>query len=291
MDIATLLGIFIGIGLIIASILQNSGLDLFVSGPSIMIVLGGTFAATLVAYPVNELFRMMGHFIKVFITRKSDLYELLDQMVSICSIARKGGVLAIESKLNMINNDFLKKGLRLTVDGKDEQTVTTLMKREIKQMQQSHKDGWEILSDMGKFAPAFGMVGTLIGLIQMLASLEDVSTVGPRMAVALITTFYGALLANLVFLPMAVKLKRRMAAETLEMNLILEGITYIRKGVNPRFMKETLENYVDNAIGKNIKKEAEIEARKAQAKEARGSKPQAGPETGQSPRPAPRPAK
>lgn len=291
MDIATLLGIFIGIGLIIASILQNSGLDLFVSAPSVMIVLGGTFAATLVAYPVNELFRMMGHFVKVFITRKSDLYELLDQMVSICSIARKGGVLAIESKLNMVTNDFLKKGLRLTVDGKDEQTVTTLMKREIKQMQQSHKDGWEILSDMGKFAPAFGMVGTLIGLIQMLASLEDVSTVGPRMAVALITTFYGALLANLVFLPMAVKLKRRMAAETLEMNLILEGITYIRKGVNPRFMKETLENYVDNAIGKNIKKATEEEARKAQAKQAGAGKQQAGPQTGQPQRPAPRPAK
>lgn len=291
MDIATLLGIFIGIGLIIASILQNSGLDLFVSAPSVMIVLGGTFAATLVAYPVNELFRMMGHFVKVFITRKSDLYELLDQMVSICSIARKGGVLAIESKLNMVTNDFLKKGLRLTVDGKDEQTVTTLMKREIKQMQQSHKDGWEILSDMGKFAPAFGMVGTLIGLIQMLASLEDVSTVGPRMAVALITTFYGALLANLVFLPMAVKLKRRMAAETLEMNLILEGITFIRKGVNPRFMKETLENYVDNAIGKNIKKATEEDARKAQAKQAGAGKQQAGPQTGQAPRPAPRPAK
>lgn len=289
MDIATLLGIFIGIGLIIASILQNSGLDLFVSAPSVMIVLGGTFAATLVAYPVNELFRMLGHFIKVFITRKSDLYELMDTMVSICSIARKGGVLAIESKLPMVNNDFLKKGLRLTVDGKDEHTVVTLMKREIKQIQQSHKDGWEILNDMGKFAPAFGMVGTLIGLIQMLASLEDVSTVGPRMAVALITTFYGALLANLVFLPMAVKLKRRSAAETLEMNLVLEGITYIRKGVNPRFMKETLENYIDNAAGKNIKKEIEDEKPKGTAKKAAGARPARPP--GQPPGAAPKPAK
>ncbi|CCQ91994.1 MotA1 [Nitrospina gracilis 3/211] len=290
MDIATLLGIFIGIGLILVSILQNSGLDLFVSAPSVMIVLGGTFAATLVAYPVNELFRMLGHFIRVFITRKSDLYELMDTMVSICSIARKGGVLAIESKLNMIENDFLKKGLRLTVDGKDEHTVVTLMKREIKQIQQSHKDGWEILNDMGKFAPAFGMVGTLIGLIQMLASLEDVSTVGPRMAVALITTFYGALLANLVFLPMAVKLKRRSAAETLEMNLVLEGITYIRKGVNPRFMKETLENYIDNAAGKKIKKEVEEEARKGTPKKAGAARGPARP-PGQAPGATPRPAK
>ncbi len=288
MDIATLLGIVIGIGLILASILQNSGLDLFISAPSMMIVLGGTLAATLVAYPVNELLQLLGHFVKVFITKKRDLYELMETMVSICSVARKGGVLAIESKVGQVQNEFLKKGLRLTVDGKDEQTVVTLLKREIKQMQQSHKDGWEILGEMGKFAPAFGMVGTLIGLIQMLAALEDVSTVGPRMAIALITTFYGALLANLVFLPMAVKLKRRSAAETLEMNVILEGITFIRKGVNPRFMKETLENYIDNALGKNIQKEAEDGPPKPKGKQrpapGKGAPPPGG-------RPVPRPAK
>jgi chemotaxis protein MotA len=254
MDIASLVGILSGIGLVLASILLNSGLDLFVNAPSAMIVVGGTVAATLVAYPLNEVLRVVGLFLKVFMTKKSDYRELIETMVMICNVARKGGVLAIESKLDEIANDFLRKGLQFTVDGKDEATVITLLKQEIKQIQQSHKDGWEIMNEMGKYSPAFGMVGTLIGLIQMLSALDDVNSVGPKMAVALITTFYGALLANLIFIPMTVKLKRRSAAEALEMNLVLEGITFIRKGVNPRFMKETLDNLLDNAIGKKIKK-------------------------------------
>jgi chemotaxis protein MotA len=143
----------------------------------------------------------------------------------------------------------------MTVDGKDEATVNALLKREIKQIQKSHKDGWEIFNQMGAFAPAFGMVGTLIGLIQMLADLSDVDSVGPKMAIALITTFYGAVMANLFFIPMTVKLKRRSASETLEMNLVLEGISYIRKGVNPRFMKDVLENYLDSYHGKKASKE------------------------------------
>lgn len=244
--------------LLLASIMQNSGLELFVSAPSAMIVLGGTIAATLVAYPINELFGVMGLFLKVFVTKKRNMYDLIDTMVMICSVARKGGVLAIESRMDEVDHGFLKRGLLYTVDGKDEQTVLTLLKKEIRQIQERHRDGWEIMSEMGKFAPAFGMVGTLIGLIQMLSALDDVKTVGPKMAVALITTFYGALLANLVFIPMTVKLKRRSAAETLEMKLVLEGITFIRKGVNPRFMKETLENILENAIGKKEKREAGV---------------------------------
>jgi chemotaxis protein MotA len=228
MDFATLIGIISGIALVISSIMLNSGLELFWSPPSLMIVLGGTFAATLIAYPINEF------------------------------VARKGGVLAIESRLNQIDNKFLQKGLLLTVDGKDEATVNGLLRREIKQVQKSHKDGWDIFNQMGKFSPAFGMIGTLIGLIQMLSDLDNVETVGPKMAVALITTFYGALLANLIFIPVTVKLRRRSSTETLEMNLVLEGITYIRKGVNPRFMKEVLENYMDSYLGKKLKKEGVV---------------------------------
>lgn len=220
-----------------------------------MIVLGGTLAATLIAFPLNELLKVLGLFLRVFLVRKSDHYELIESMVAVCNVARKGGVLAIESKLKEIDNEFLKKGLEMTVDGKDEATVSTLLKREIKQIQKSHKDGWEIFNQMGAYAPAFGMIGTLIGLIQMLADLSDVNSVGPKMAIALITTFYGAVLANLIFIPMTVKLKRRSATETLEMNLILEGISYIRKGVNPRFMKDVLENFLDSYHGKKTKKE------------------------------------
>lgn len=255
MDIATLAGIVSGIGLVLASILMNSGLSLFWSAPSAMIVIGGTLAAIFIAFPMNEVLKVMGLFLRVFLVKKMDHYELIESMVDVCNVARKGGVLAIESKLKDIDNEFLKKGLEMTVDGKDEATVNALLKREIKQIQISHKDGWEIFNQMGAFAPAFGMVGTLIGLIQMLADLSDVDSVGPKMAIALITTFYGAVLANLFFIPMTVKLKRRSSKETLEMNLILEGISYIRKGVNPRFMKEVLENYLDSYHGKKAGKD------------------------------------
>lgn len=255
MDIATLAGIVAGIGLVLVSILMNSGLSLFWSAPSAMIVMGGTMAAIFIAFPMNEVLKVMGLFLRVFLVKKSDNYQLIESMVDVCNVARKGGVLAIESKLKDIDNEFLKKGLEMTVDGKDEATVNALLKREIKQIQKSHKDGWEIFNQMGAFAPAFGMVGTLIGLIQMLADLSDVDSVGPKMAIALITTFYGAVLANLFFIPMTVKLKRRSASETLEMNLVLEGISYIRKGVNPRFMKDVLENYLDSYHGKKAGKD------------------------------------
>jgi chemotaxis protein MotA len=255
MDIATLGGIVAGIGLVLISILMNSGLSLFWSAPSAMIVMGGTMAAIFIAFPMNEVLKVMGLFIRVFMVKKSDHYQLIESMVDVCNVARKGGVLAIESKLKDIDNEFLKKGLEMTVDGKDEATVNSLLKREIKQIQKSHKDGWEIFNQMGAFAPAFGMVGTLIGLIQMLADLSDVDSVGPKMAIALITTFYGAVMANLFFIPMTVKLKRRSASEGLEMSLVLEGISYIRKGVNPRFMKDVLENYLDSYHGKKAGKD------------------------------------
>lgn len=254
MDLASLVGVVAGVGLVLASILMNSGLDLFINVPSAMIVLGGTLAATLIAFPINEVMKVMGLFLRVFMVRKSDQYQLIEVMVNVCNVARKGGVLAIESKLKEIDNEFLKKGLELTVDGKDEATVNSLLKREVKQLQNAHKDGWEIFNQMGAFAPAFGMVGTLIGLIQMLSDLSDVSSVGPKMAIALITTFYGAVVANLIFIPMTVKLKRRSATESLEMQLVLEGISYIRKGVNPRFMQDVLENSLDNYHGKKEKK-------------------------------------
>jgi chemotaxis protein MotA len=261
MDFGTLLGIVAGLGLVLMAILTNSGLGLFWDPAAAMIVVGGTFTATLVAFPLKDLVRVFGLFMKVFFVQKTDQYDLIETMVKIGNVARKGGVLAIESKLPEIDSKFLKKGLQLTVDGKDEMTVITLLKREITQIQKSHKDGWEIFSEMGKFAPAFGMIGTLIGLIQMLADLNKVETLGPKMAVALITTFYGAALANMVFIPMTVKLKRRSATETLEMNLIVEGISYIRKGVNPRFMKEILENSLDAYHGKKLQKEEKQEAK------------------------------
>ncbi|MBT5029206.1 MAG: hypothetical protein HOM97_12495 [Nitrospina sp.] len=142
MDLASLVGVIAGVGLVLASILMNSGLDLFINIPSAMIVCGGTLAATFIAFPINEVMKVMGLFLRVFMVKKSDQYQLIEVMVDICNVARKGGVLAIESKLKDIDNEFLKKGLEMTVDGKDEATVNSLLKREVKQLQNAHKDGW-----------------------------------------------------------------------------------------------------------------------------------------------------
>jgi chemotaxis protein MotA len=262
MDIGTLVGIIAGLGLVLTAILTNSGLGLFWNPAAAMIVVGGTFAATLVAFPLKDLLKVMGLFMKVFFVQKSDQHKLIETMVEVSHIARKGGVLAIEGKIKEINSSFLRKGLQLTVDGKDEMTVVSLLKREIGQIQKSHKEGWEIFNEMGKFAPAFGMIGTLIGLIQLLADMNNVASLGPKMAVALVTTFYGAALANMVFIPMTVKLKRRSATETLEMNLALEGITYIRKGMNPRFMKEILENSLAVSHGRMLDREEKVKPEK-----------------------------
>lgn len=254
MDIATILGIISGVGLIVVSITMNSGLELFVSAPSIMIVAGGTIAATLIAYPLKEVLRVLALLRPIFFHKSIDPRSLIKDLVEISVQARKGGVLSIENELKKIKNDYLRKGLQLVVDGVDEASILTILKIEEVNTRKRHQSGWEIFAEMGKYSPAFGMVGTLIGLIQMLANLEDPSTIGPRMAVALITTFYGSILANLIFMPMSVKLKRRSEEETVIMHLITEAIKSVRAGENPRLMKDKLNKFLSNEGQKKMKK-------------------------------------
>lgn len=247
MDLATIIGVVSGIALIIVSILLGSGLGLFINVPSIMIVGGGTLAATLIAYPLNEFLSVIGLFLKVFIFKLSKPEELIKQLVDISNKARKGGLLSIEGDIAKIKEPFLAKALQMTVDGVNTADIAGIMQKEISLLQKQHKVGWEIFGTMGAYSPAFGMVGTLIGLVQMLATLDDPSTIGPKMAVAMITTFYGALVANLFFLPMSAKLKRRSAEETLNLNLLCEGVLSIREGEHPRLMEDKLMVYLSGS--------------------------------------------
>jgi len=254
MDIATIIGIVSGIGLILISIMLNSGLELFVNGPAMMIVGGGTFASVLIAYPLNEVLRVMQMLKRVFQFKAVDPRALIQQLVEISIKARKEGILSIDKELDNIKNDFLRKGLQLVVDGIDGSSINNILQIEVVNMQKRHRVGWEIFAEMGKYAPAFGMIGTLIGLIQMLASLDDPSTIGPKMAVALITTFYGSFLANMVFVPMSVKLKRRSHQESLIMNLIIEAIKSIRLAENPKLMEDKLTKFLSNTEKKKSSK-------------------------------------
>jgi chemotaxis protein MotA len=253
MDLATIIGVVSGVGLIIGSILMGSGLGLFVNIPSMMIVAGGTIAATLVAYPLKEFLMVIGLFLKVFVFRIPAPGSLITELVEISNKARKGGILSIEGDITNIKDPFLARALRMTVDGIQTPVISKILKKEITLMQKQHKVGWEIMGSMGSYAPAFGMVGTLIGLVQMLATLDDPSTIGPKMAVAMITTFYGSIAANLIFIPMSAKLKRRSEEETLNMTLLFEGVVSIRDGEHPRILEDKLNVYLSNQNTKKAK--------------------------------------
>jgi chemotaxis protein MotA len=244
MDIASIIGVVLGIVLIIGSILLGSGLGIFINMPSMLIVMGGTIAATLIAYPLKDALTVVGVTMKVFMFKIEDTEKLIEQLIRISEKARKNGLLSIEGDIADTKDPFFAKALQMTVDGVKTVDMMAIMQKQINLTQKEHKTGYSMFSSMGAYAPAFGMVGTLIGLVQMLANLDDPSTIGPKMAVAMITTFYGALLANLFFIPMSDKLKLRSQEELTNMTLLYEGIISIREGEHPRLMQDKLNVYL-----------------------------------------------
>ncbi|MDY6903606.1 MAG: MotA/TolQ/ExbB proton channel family protein [Thermodesulfobacteriota bacterium] len=247
MDIATIIGIVSGIAAVLGTIMMGSGLGTFINIPSMMIVGGGTIAATLIAYPLREFLMVMGLALKVFIFKIEPPEELVEQLVDISNKARKGGILSIEKNIADIRDPFFASAMQMVIDGVGTKDIIQIMDKQIQVVKRKHKIGWGIFGTMGTYAPAFGMVGTLIGLIQMLASLDDPSSIGPKMAVAMITTFYGALAANLILNPMSDKLKLRSEEEITNMKLLSEGVVSIREGEHPRLMADKLKVYLGDS--------------------------------------------
>ncbi len=255
MDIATIIGIVSGIGLVIGSILMNSGLDIFIDIPSFAIVIGGTTAAIFISFPLKEVLKVMGLTIRVFVVKSKNPADTIKELVELANKSKKEGLLALEADIKNSKDPFLTKALQMTVDGLPTEVMSTQINQEIGMEKIEHKLGIDIFAKMGEYCPAFGMVGTLIGLIQMLADLSDPSSIGPKMAVAMITTFYGSLFANLFFLPMSNKLTRRSASEQSHKTLLFEGIMAIRNGENPKVMEERLMVYAEAKKGKDKGKE------------------------------------
>lgn len=201
MDIATVLGIVSGVVLFLWAIMIDGSLNDFIDTPSILIVLGGTAAGTLISYPLNRVLDVI-KILKVVFTKKIiDAAGIIKIIVELAETARREGLLALEDAALQIDDQFLQKGILLVVDGTDPELVRSILETELSFLEERHKSGQSIFETMGALAPAFGMIGTLVGLIQMLKNLDSPEAIGPGMAVALITTFYGALLANLVFIP------------------------------------------------------------------------------------------
>ncbi len=244
MDLATVIGIFLSFGLVVSAIVMGGSPFVFVSIPSALIVLGGTLGATLVNYPLKNVLGVIGIIKNTFFHTSDDPATIIDRFLEFANKARREGILSLEPALKEVDDTYLRKGLQLTVDGLEPESIKDILETEIGYLEDRHELGAEIMSIMGAFAPAMGMIGTVIGLVQMLQTMEDPSTIGPAMAVALITTFYGALLANLVFNPMAGKLKTRSKEEILAKEIMLEGILSISKGENPRIIEEKLNSFL-----------------------------------------------
>lgn len=240
MDIATLLGIFSAFGLVIMAIAMGGGISLFVNVPSLMIVVGGTLGATMINYPLKDVLGAVRVVKNVFLSRTAPVNEVSRQFVEFAGKARREGILALEAETKEIEDAFLRKGLQLSVDGLEPQAIRDILDTEVEFLRERHQQGAEIFATMGSFAPALGMIGTLIGLVQMLQSMEDPSSIGPAMAVALLTTFYGSVLANLVCMPISGKLRTRSKEETLVKELIIQGVVGLTKGDNPRVLEQKL---------------------------------------------------
>ena len=244
MDIATLIGILIAGGLVLSSIIMGGSITWFINYPSLMIVFGGTMGATLLSYPLSEVMSVFGVAKNVFQHRAQNVNELIDSLVSFARKARREGILSFESELKKVDNAFMVKGLELAIDGMESNAIEDILMTEIRAIEERHRLGADIFYSMGAFSPAIGMLGTIIGLIQMLMQMEDPSKIGGPMAVALLTTFYGVFLSYLLFLPIAGKLKTRSKQEILLSQMIMEGIMAIQSGDNPRIVEQKLKAFL-----------------------------------------------
>lgn len=244
MDISSVIGVVSGSGFVLGTILLGGSIMMFVNIPSILIVVGGTIAAIMIAYPLSDVLGMFKVAIKVFMFKIEQPEDIIANLVEISNKARKGGLLSIEGDIQTTPDPYLAQALQMTVDGVKTGDIAQIMQKKMQLTKKGLDTGSEIFANMGSYAPAFGMIGTLIGLVQMLANLDDPSSIGPKMAVAMITTFYGAVMANLFFIPMSDKLTGRNEEEITNMNIIFEGILSIREGEHPKLMEDKLKVYL-----------------------------------------------
>ncbi|MGI6036932.1 MAG: motility protein A [Limnochordia bacterium] len=261
LDIATLGGIILGLALLLWAILINSPLSIFLDFPSVLIVLGGTIAATLINYPLRTIINVLRVTRVAFFHKQTSPEEMIATLVSFAEKARREGLLAMEDEADRLDEPFLKKGIQLVVDGTEPELVKGILEIELSFLEERHGMGQQVFQTMGSVAPAFGMTGTLIGLIQMLGEMDDPNTIGPALAVAVITTLYGVVLANLVFLPIAGKLKVRSEEEIQLREIMIEGILSIQAGENPRIVEEKLKAFLPPENRENLETRREAEER------------------------------
>lgn len=250
MDIATIMGIFVFFGLVVASIFLSegaAGFKPFANMEALLVVMGGTFCATLVNYPLSQVVGLGQILRKVMRSSGEDTSEIVNTFVTLSQKAKREGFLALQADVRELENDFLKRGVQLVIDGADQEFIRNMLETEIGFIRERHKVGQEIFNAMGTYAPAFGIIGTVLGMIMMLASIEDVSAVPRRMALALAAAFYGLGSGYLIFLPMGGKLRRRSEEELLVKEIVIRGVLLLQSGATPSVVEANLKAYLEPA--------------------------------------------
>lgn len=251
LDLATIFGAIVGIGIILAAILLGNDPGSFINLPSVLIVLGGTMAVVIMRYTFKQFFASLKAMFIVFFYRSTSPVDLIEELGEYADLARRQGLLALEGQ--EITHPALQQAVLLMVDGHELEHIKRSLVTNLNQSIERHRIGQSVFKRMGDVAPAIGMVGTLIGLVQMLGNMSDPKTIGPAMAVALLTTLYGALIANLIALPIADKLNMRMNEERRNKFIILDGVECISEGVSSMFLKEYLGNYLPRDLHEKVK--------------------------------------
>ncbi|AEX21133.1 flagellar motor protein PomA [Vibrio sp. EJY3] len=243
MDLATLIGLIGGIAFVVMAMVLGGSIGMFVDVTSILIVVGGSTFVVLMKFTIGQFFGAAKIAGKAFLFKADEPEDLIAKIVEMADAARKGGFLALEEM--EINNSFMQKGIDLLVDGHDADVVRAALKKDITLTGERHTQGTGVFRAFGDVTPAMGMIGTLVGLVAMLSNMDDPKSIGPAMAVALLTTLYGAILSNMVFFPIADKLSLRRDQETLNRRLIMDGVLAIQDGQNPRVIDSYLKNYLN----------------------------------------------
>jgi len=251
-DIATIIGLLAAFGLMGWSILAGGNLHGFLNLSAAAIVLGGTFGSLLVHFPMSRIIGLIGILRKTLVYAQPEPDVIIAKMVKYAERARREGMLALEDDSETETEEFIRKGLRLAVDGTDPQLLQKILQTDLQQIENRHQEGASILAAGGTFAPAFGMIGTLIGLVSMLSTLSDPAKIGAGMATALVTTFYGAVLANAIFLPLAGKLETRSREEIMSKEMVIDGIMAIQSGDSPRIVEEKLKSFLSPSLRQKV---------------------------------------
>ena len=254
MDLATLIGLVGAIGIIVVTIAIGGAAMVFINLPSLLIVLIGTFLVVMVKFSLKQFLGAAGVAIKAFIHKAPDPQKLIDKSVELAQMSRQGGLLSLENA--EVPDDFMRSGIEMIVDGHEPDMIKAVMTKDLNLTLARHSTGRSIFQAIGDVGPAMGMIGTLIGLVQMLSVMDDPKQIGPAMAVALLTTLYGAILANVIAIPVADKLALRSKEEQRAKSLVIDALMAILEGQNPRVLESMLQNYLPRSQRTTASQEA-----------------------------------